>query len=250
VPSPGGVGVVRDYQLKMLTDFTRIDYPNEGVSPTQVEQSGAGYGLTWRYDSIVSGHPIGLLMPKPANPGPLVSRITAFAPVSLLFFFVALILLTATSGVKLHPVHYGFVAAGFFAFHLLLAYLADQVDINLAFAIAAVTSVALVIGYLRVVVGTKRALVEIAASQLLFLVLFSYSFFFEGVTGLAITIGVVLTLAFFMIKTAHVNWDEVFPPKQCTPVPPQQGWGPPPAAVAAQPAGTEPYQPPTGPPAS
>ena len=250
VPSPAGVGVVRDFQLKMLTDFTRIDYPNEGVSPTQVEHSGGGYGLTWRYGSIVSGHPIGLLVPKPANTGPLVSRITAFAPVSLLFFFVALILLTATSGVKLHPVHYGFVAAGFFAFHLLLAYLADQVDINLAFAIAAVTSVALVIGYLRVVVGTKRALTEIAASQLLFLVLFSYSFFFEGVTGLAITIGVVLTLAFFMIKTAHVNWDEVFPPKQRMPVPPQQGWGPPPAAAVAQPVGTEPWQPPAGPPAS
>ncbi|MEI6526412.1 MAG: hypothetical protein WCP62_10315, partial [Planctomycetota bacterium] len=54
--------------------------------------------------------------------------ITAFAPVSLLFFFAALILLTATSGIRLHPVHYGFLAAAFFAFDLLLAYLADQLS--------------------------------------------------------------------------------------------------------------------------
>lgn len=209
-PSPGGAGVVRDFRLDMATDFSAIDYPDNGVSPTTSERSGSGWDLTWRYTSIVSGHPIGLVMPKPENPGPLVARITAFAPVSLLFFFVALILLTATSGVRLHPVHYGFIAAGFFAFDLLLAYLADQIDINLAFAIAAVTSVALVVGYLRAVIGRNRAIVEIAISQLVFLVLFSYSFFFEGFTGLAITIGVVLTLAFFMMKTARVDWDGVF----------------------------------------
>jgi hypothetical protein len=44
-----------------------------------------------------------------------------------------------------------------------------------------------------------------------FLVLFSYSFFFSGITGLAITIGAVLTLAFFMAKTARLDWETVFP---------------------------------------
>jgi hypothetical protein len=232
-PSPGGVGVVRDFRLNMTTDFERIDYPNDGVSPTHSERAGQGWKLAWTYDSIVSGHPIGMLMPKPLNPGPLVTRITAFAPVSLLFFFVALILLTATSGVRLHPMHYGFIAAGFFAFHLLLAYLADQIDINLAFAVAAATSVALVVGYLRVVVGKSRALAEIAASQFLFLVLFSYSFFFEGITGLAVTIGAVLTLAFFMAKTAHVEWDEVFAKRGARP--PAQGLAAPVPIAEAEP---------------
>ncbi len=213
-PSPTGVGVIRDFKLVMNTDFAKVDYPGDGVSPTATTRSGDGWSLEWTYDSVVSGRRIGLEMPAPLNPGPLVSRITAFAPVSLLFFFAALILLTATRGVKLHPIHYGFLAAAFFAFDLLLAYLADQVDINIAFAIAAVTSVALVVGYLRVVVGPNRALVEIALSQLIFLVLFSYSFFFEGITGLAITIGAVLTLAFFMIRTAKVDWDTVFTPPE------------------------------------
>ncbi len=212
-PSPSGAGVIRDFRLSMGTDFDDVDYPANGVSPTTALRTAEGWNLTWDYESIVSGKMIGLVMPSPLNPGPLVGRITLFAPVSLLFFFAALILLTATRKVSLHPIHYGFLAAAFFAFDLLLAYLADQVDINVAFAIASVTSVALVVGYLRVVVSSIKALAEIAASQLVFLILFSYSFFFEGVTGLAITIGAVLTLAFFMAKTARVDWEAVFPKK-------------------------------------
>jgi hypothetical protein len=239
-PSPTGVGVVKEFRLNMATDFERIDYPKDGVSPTRAVRSGDGWDLTWSYGSIVSGHPIGLVMPKPLNPGPLVSRITFFAPVSLVFFFVALLLLTATSGVKLHPMHYAFLASAFFAFHLLLAYLADQIDINLAFAIGALASVGLVVGYLRVVVGKSRALAEIAVSQFLFLVLFSYSFFFEGITGLAVTVGAVLTLAYFMVKTAHLDWEDVFAKRQ-----PQFEWPAPSAQQAQQPApqGQSPSQP-------
>ena len=89
-------------------------------------------------------------------------------------------------------------------------------------------------GYLLVVVGKNRALVEIAISQFVFLVLFSYSFFFTGITGLAITIGSVLTLAYFMAKTARVDWETVFPKKEPKPAPAQ--WTPPPPAPPAPPA--------------
>ena len=203
--------MIRDFRLTMHTDFANVDYPQGAVSPTErATPEGSGLRLTWDYASLVSGRPIALTIPAPPNPGPLASRISFFAPVSLLFFFAALILLTATSGIKLHPIHYGFLAAAFFAFHLLLSYLADQVDINVAFLIASAASVMLLIGYLSAVVGRNRALIEIALSQVVFLVLFSYSFFFEGLTGLAITIGSVATLAYFMARTAKVDWDGVF----------------------------------------
>jgi Inner membrane protein CreD len=210
VPSPKGVTVLRDFTMAMRTDFSKVDYPDDGVSPTRRERQEDGWTLVWHYDRVVSGRPIGIIMPRPLNPGPIVSRITFFAPVSLLFFFAALVILTATGGAKLHPMHYLFLAAAFFAFDLLLGYLADQIDINAAFAIAALASVLLVVGYLRVVIGWNRVLVEIAVSQFVFLVLFSYSFFLKGLTGLAITIGSVLTLAFFMWKTAGVDWNAVF----------------------------------------
>ena len=85
--------------------------------------------------------------------------------------------------------HYFFVSAAFFAFHLLLAYLVDHVDIHAAFAVAAATSLFLVISYLRLVAGSRFALAQAGAAQLVFLVLFSYAFFFEGYTGLTVTVG-------------------------------------------------------------
>ena len=49
-----------------------------------------------------------------------------------------------------------------------------------------------------------------ALPRLVFLVLFSYAFFFEGFTGLAITVGAIVTLFVLMQMTARVSWDEVF----------------------------------------
>jgi VIT1/CCC1 family predicted Fe2+/Mn2+ transporter len=43
-----------------------------------------------------------------------------------------------------------------------------------------------------------------------FLVLFSYAFFFEGYTGLTVTIGAIVTLFALMQLTGRVDWGEVF----------------------------------------
>jgi hypothetical protein len=245
VPSANGASMMKDFSLTMHTDFAGVDFADGSASPTLKTPTAKGWDLTWAYGNVVSGRPISLIMPKPMNPGPLAYRIAFFAPVSLLFFFAGLVLLTATKGVKLHPVHYGFLAAAFFAFHLLFSYLADQVPLYVAFGVASAASVALVVGYLRAVLGRSAALVEIAISQFVFLVLFSYSFFFEGLTGLAVAIGSVATLGYYMAKTAKVDWDDVFkrmprpapnrsanwpppaPPQGAKPVPPDgYGFGP------------------------
>ena len=60
-------------------------------------------------------------------------------------------------------------------------------------AISSAVSILLVVTYLRLVVNLRFAVAEAGLSQLIYLVLFSYAFFFEGFTGLAITIGAILT---------------------------------------------------------
>jgi inner membrane protein involved in colicin E2 resistance len=121
------------------------------------------------------------------------------------------------SGESLHPMHYFFLATAFFAFHLLLAYLVDHFDIHLSFLIASATSVALVVSYLRLVSGMRFAVLHAGVAQLVFLVLFSYSFFFEGYTGLTVTIGSVLTLFVLMQATARLDWAEVFAARSAPP---------------------------------
>jgi len=99
--------------------------------------------------------------------------------------------------------NYFFLAAAFFAFHLLLAYLVDHLSIHWSFLICSAVSVFLLVSYLRVVVNARFALVEAGIAQFVFLVLFSYAFFFKGFTGLAITIGSIITLFAVMQITAR-----------------------------------------------
>jgi hypothetical protein len=63
---------------------------------------------------------------------------------------------------------------------------------------------------MRLVVSNKFAFVEVGLSQFVYLVLFSYTFFFEQYTGLVITIMSVLTLFIMMQFTGRIDWSEVF----------------------------------------
>ncbi len=205
-----GVTEVRNFRLALATDFDAIDFPDDGISPGSKERQDGGWLLKWEYRRLVSGVNIALLMPEKLQPGPLASQIATFAPVSLFFFIVVLLTIGVMRGIELHPMHFFFLAAAFFAFHLLFAYLADQVDIHLAFGIAAVTSLALTVSYLRLVLGPRFAFFAAGTAQLVYLVLFSYAFFFKGLTGLAITIGAIVTLFVLMQATARVDWRAVF----------------------------------------
>jgi len=80
-----------------------------------------------------------------------------------------------------------------------------------------VTSVALVTSYLSAALGGEFPWKVALGGQLFFLVLFSYSFFIKGITGLTVAIGSVVTLAVLMRVTAHVDWEEVFAGPLVTP---------------------------------
>ena len=205
-----GVSQVKDFNLVMKTNFDGIDFPDETISPTKKVKQDNGWVLNWKYSNLLTGYSIGMDMPKKLNPGPWVSKITFFAPVSLFLFFFIVFMITTVRGIKVHPMNYFFMGAGFFAFHLLLAYLVDHIAIELAFGICSVVSVFLVISYMRLVVPGRFAYVDVALAQLVYLVLFSYTFFFEHYTGLIVTVLCILTLFVMMQFTGRIDWEEVF----------------------------------------
>ena len=206
----GDVAQVRDFRLRMKTNFKAIDFPENTLSPSEERETSDGWELEWNYKSLVSGFQIGMAMPEKLQPGPLAGRISFFAPVSLFFFFFLMLIITTMRGLELHPMNYFFLAAAFFSFHLLLAYLVDHVSIHAAFAASSVVSIFLVISYLRLVVGTRFAAREAGLAQFIYIVMFSYAFFFKGFTGLAVTIGSLLTLFVVMQITGRVRWAEKF----------------------------------------
>ena len=206
----GEVAQVRDFFLRMETNFKDIDFPENTLSPSEKLETDKGWDLNWSYKSLLSGYQIAMVMPEKLQPGPLAGRISFFAPVSLFFFFFLMLIITTMRGIDLHPMNYFFLAAAFFSFHLLLAYLVDHVSIHVSFAISAAVSVFLVVSYLRLVVGMRFASREAALAQFIYLVMFSYAFFLKGFTGLAITIGSVLTLFVVMQITGRIRWAEKF----------------------------------------
>jgi inner membrane protein involved in colicin E2 resistance len=204
------VGRAKDFHLVLNTDFSGFDFPENSLSPTEKKNLGGGWTLKWDYQNLVSGFNIALKMPQKLQPGPLAGRISYFAPVSLFFFFFLVFILSTLRGIDLHPMNYFFLACAFFAFHLLMAYLCDHISIHAAFFISSAVSILLVVSYLRLAVNARFAAVDAGLSQLIYLVLFSYAFFFEGFTGLAVTIGAILTLFVVMQMTGRIRWDERF----------------------------------------
>ena len=74
--------------------------------------------------------------------------------------------------IDLHAMHYFFIGAAYFSFHLLLAYLVDHMLIHYAFVLASAVSIFLVTSYMRLVLGARLAFVEIGVGQFIYLVLF------------------------------------------------------------------------------
>jgi len=200
---------VKDFILTMNTDFDKIDFPQNSISPTEKTKKEKGWELKWQYSNLLTGVKIGMDLPRKLNPGPWVSQVTFSAPISLFLFFFLLFIFTTLRGINIHPMNYFFIGAAFFSFHMLLAYLVDHISIHAAFLISSAVSIALVVTYMRLVVSNRFAFVEIAISQFIYLVLFSYTFFFEGFTGLVITILCIVTLFVVMQFTGRVNWEEV-----------------------------------------
>jgi inner membrane protein involved in colicin E2 resistance len=214
-----GIAHVSNFALSMTTNFKDIDFADDTLSPASKQPTANGWQLTWRYSNLLSGFQIGMTMPEKLQPGPLAGQISYFAPVSLFFFFFLMFIISTLRNLDLHPLNYFFLASAFFSFHLLLAYLVDHTSIHAAMMMASVVSIALVVSYLRLVVGFRFAALEAGTAQLIYLVLFSYAFFWKGFTGLAITIISIVTLFVVMQATGRIRWSERLKTRAAVPVP-------------------------------
>ncbi len=204
-----GTAVHKDFTLDMKTDFADIDFPSGSLSPTSNAREGEGSALTWRFSHLVTGQSIGMVTPARLQPGELAGQLAFSAPVSLGFFFAVIFLLATLRRIEIHPMNYLLLAGAFFAFHLLFAYTADRLTVELAFVLASAVSVALVVSYLRLVVSSRFAFVEAGLAQLVYLIGFSLAHFWEGLTGLTVTVLAVVTLFAVMQLTGRLKWSEL-----------------------------------------
>ncbi len=209
VPS-SGVAALNNFTLNMTTDFGDIDFPAYTLSPSSKSRTGEGWALTWAVDRVVTGQGGGLAMPQHILPGLLAQQMSFSAPISLGFFFLIIFVLSVLRQIPIHPINYMLLAGAFFAFHLLFAYSADHLPVEVAFGISALTSLLLVVSYLRLVVGSRFAFGPAAIAQLIYLVGFSLAHFWDGYTGLTVTVLSIATLFVMMQLTGRVDWEKEF----------------------------------------
>ncbi len=208
VPSEG-VGRLEQFTLQMTTDFDDIDFPAMSMSPSRKERRAGGWALHWEFERVITGHQIGMVMPARIQPGELAAALSFSAPISLLFFFLMLWVLATLRQIDIHPINYFFLAGAFFAFHLLFGYSVDHLTLVPAFVLASAASILLVVSYLRLVVSARFAFVEAAAAQLVYLIGFSLAHFWDGFTGLTVTVLSVITLFVLMQLTGRLRWSDL-----------------------------------------
>lgn len=212
---PGeGVASLRDFKLAIRCDFADIDYPAGALSPSSRNKHDKGWALAWEFREALTGKHMGLVMPERIQPGELANQLTSTAPISLLLFFILLLVLSVRQNLDIHPANYLAIAGAFFSFHLLFAYGVDHLHIGGAFAIASATSIVMVTAYMRLVVSPRFAFREVALAQLVYQVGFSLAHFAAGYTGLTISVLATLTLFLLMMLTGRIRWSQVFGKKE------------------------------------
>lgn len=205
-----GVGQLRDFELSMTTDFTDIDYPSFALAPSAKEPTSTGWKLDWTFNRLVTAYGMGMVMPENVQPGELAASMSFSAPISLGLFMLWIYVIGLIRQVDIHPVNHLFLAATFFSFHLLFGYTVDHIPVEAAFVLSSCVSLFLTVSYLRLVAGPKFAVFQAGGAQLLYLVGFSLAHFWEGFTGLTVTVLGIVTLFALGQLTGRVPWTEVF----------------------------------------
>ena len=201
---------MKEFDLKIKTDFDNFDFPPDMMSPLNKSKIKEGYLLEWGLKDAITGKDIGIIIPNKLNPGEIVTRVTFFAPISLLFFFIVTFMVSIILKLNIHPMNYFFLAATFFSFHLMYSYFSDHINIYITFVISTAISLFLTMSYLRLFTSKAMAYVYAPMTQFVYLIIFSFSFFLKGMTGFIVTIFAVLTLYLLMQLTGKLNWDNAF----------------------------------------
>lgn len=148
---------------------TKRDINQHGFSAEwSVSYLGRNIAQQWRdggrsiNNNEVQGKPtqsFGVSLVTPGDTYSLAERITKYGLLTMLFTFGVIWLTEVLSGVRLHPIQYGFIGAALCLFALLQLSFAEHFGFNAAFAVSAAAVVSMVTFYSRAALKrTGRAL--------------------------------------------------------------------------------------------
>ena len=199
-----------------LPEDRRID-SNGFTARWHVPDFGRPYPARWtnadvnheQLPSQVQCSAFGVSLIQPVDIYQQAERAVKYAVLFLVLTFVVFFMWEIFSATLLHPVQYAFVGFAMCLFYLLLISLSEHAGFDVAYAISAVVTTALIGGYARAILGGRRQAVSVAAS-----LAGIYGFLYlllrlEDYALLAGSIGLFLVLAVMMYITRRMNWYEL-----------------------------------------
>jgi hypothetical protein len=218
----------------------RLELPNDCLRIREQKRTADGFALTWFHKGLVTSRDILIDLPDKEPELSLASRLEKYAsrfallcrtaPIFALLFVVALALSSRVGAPKLTVEAHILLALGFLLFYPLFIFTAGFAGVAKAFgvSVAVITALKLLYAWRSAGFGAAWRVLLLSA---VFLGLFSYGILHARWTGLLLSIGGIVVVAFFMLS--HAIWPPPAPPEPAPPPSPPPATEPPPDPEAA-----------------
>ena len=184
-----------------------FDYPRAVVPAHTISNNDGHIRLSWHFDSLASGVPIGLLLPSENSFDAVITTMAlrAWAPFSLLFAIVVLLAHFGARSIARHDAY--LLAATYSFFFILLPYLAAYMNFYIAYALsAAIIGSLMHVCLQRICAAGRIASVGLIGASLL---VPSVAVIFEQHTGLIYCIEILAGLALISVLMGNQRFREV-----------------------------------------
>ncbi len=179
-----------------------FDYADGVVPATRVERRGDVTRLAWRFDSLESGIPIGVVLPSERSFDAIISTFVGRSWAGFLLFFAGLAALFLHHGRPLR-VHESYLfASGYALFFVLVAYLAAYVHFYVAWTASLAVIGGLLCGYAALLLP-RGAWKPMAGLVIGCIVVPTLAVILQGYTGLIYTLEALALVAALMAASAR-----------------------------------------------
>jgi len=179
-----------------------FDYADGVVPATAVEHDGELTRLRWRFDSLESGIPMGVVLPSEKSFDRIIATFVTRSWAGFLLFFAGLVALCLHHGRPPRIFESYLFAAAYGLFFVLVAYLAAYVNFYAAWALGLLLSGGLLCGY-AVLLLPRGAWRPVAGLVIGCLAVPTLAVILEGYTGLIYTLEALSLVAAAMVASAR-----------------------------------------------
>ncbi len=156
--------------------------------------------------SLVTASAFGADLFVPVNGYQKTMRSVKYAVLCILLTFTAFFLIETANKKSVHPLHYALIGFALILFYTLLLSISEYTGFNIAYGIAAVSTIGLIAWFVRGLLGSIKLSLLLSAVLLL---LYSYVFTILQLQDYALllgSVGLFLTLAVVMRFSKKIQW--------------------------------------------